>query len=143
MSEPIAGFHMRREIVEELADRHVLALDTIAHVAPEHEGHVIATGSHGGISSGEYAGRVAIAAVFFNDAGVGKDEAGIAGLAYLDSRGIAAGAVSHDSAIIGDGLETWQCGTISSLNQTARDAGFAPGEPLRQAVLRVYGGERA
>ena len=142
MTDPLADFRMRREVVETLPGRRVVAVDTIAHVAPEDEGQIIATGSHGGISSGEYAGRVAVAAVFFNDAGVGKEDAGIAALDYLESRGIAAGAVSHESAIIGDAAETWECGVVSALNERARAAGFAPGEPLRTAVRRVYGGGR-
>lgn len=130
---------MRREVVEMLGGRSVIALDTIAHVRPEDEGHVIMAGSHGGISSGEYAGRVPIAAVFFNDAGIGKDDAGIAALPYLDSLGIAAGAVSHDSAEIGNGLETWNCGIISAVNAHAEAAGFSVGEPVCSAARRVYG----
>ncbi|WGF87996.1 hypothetical protein [Marinivivus vitaminiproducens] len=135
----MTAFTMRREVVEALGRRQVVAVDTIAHVRPEDEGDVIVTGSHGGVSSGEYAGRVRIAAVFFNDAGIGKDQAGTAALPYLETLGIAAGTVSHDSALIGDAQETWSCGVISALNRLARDAGFTPGEPARDAIRRVYG----
>lgn len=139
MSVAVAGFEMRRQVVDRLADRQVLAVDTIAHLRPEDEGQVIATGSHGGISSAEYAARVAIAAVFFNDAGVGKEEAGLASLPYLATYGIAAGTVSHDSAIIGDALETWDSGIVSAVNGPAREQGFVEGEPLKSALRRVYG----
>lgn len=131
---------MRRAVVETIRDRQVITMDTIAHVGPADAGHIVATGSHGGISSGEYASRVDLAAVFFNDAGIGKDEAGIASLPYLDGLGIVGGTVSHDSAEIGNGHETWSCGVISTLNGTAEKAGFITGEPLESALRRVFGG---
>ena len=44
--------------------------------------------------------------MILNDAGVGRDEAGIAALAYLDALGIAAATVSHESCRIGDTAAT-------------------------------------
>ena len=140
MSAAQPDFVMLREIVATVGSRRVVAVDTIAHLKPEDAGQVVMTGSHGGISSGEYAGKVPIAAVFFNDAGVGKDNAGTASLPYLEARGIIAGTVSHDSALIGNALETWQSGLVSALNPLAEKAGFALGEPVGQAVRRIFGG---
>lgn len=143
MSAASAGdFVMLREVAETVGGRHVLLVDTIAHLRPGDGGAVVMTGSHGGVSSGEYAARAPIAIVFFNDAGGGKDAAGMAALAFLEERGIAAGTVSHDSALIGDARETWQHGVISHLNSQASAAGFALAEPVRAAVRRVYGGGR-
>ncbi|BBK43452.1 hypothetical protein STVA_34720 [Allostella vacuolata] len=142
MSGSTPDFVMERLVVERLADRHVVAVDTIAHLKPEDAGQVVMTGSHGGISSGEYAGRVPIAAVFFNDAGIGKDAAGIAALPYLETLGILAGTVSHDSALIGNAQETWQHGVVSAVNPRARAAGFRAGEPVASAVRRVFGEPR-
>lgn len=140
MSAAQPDFVMLREIVATIGSRRVVAVDTIAHLKPEDAGQVVMTGSHGGISSGEYAGKVPIAAVFFNDAGVGKENAGTASLPYLEARGIIAGTVSHDSALIGNALETWQSGLVSALNPLAEKAGFALGEPVGQAVRRIFGG---
>ncbi|MGW9330607.1 hypothetical protein [Bosea sp. NPDC055594] len=140
MSAAQPDFVMLREIVATIGTRRVVAVDTIAHLKPEDAGQVVMTGSHGGISSGEYAGKVPIAAVFFNDAGIGKENAGIASLPYLEARGIIAGTVSHDSALIGNALETWQSGLVSALNPSAEKAGFALGEPVGQAVRRIFGG---
>ncbi|MBN9470785.1 MAG: hypothetical protein J0J10_18620 [Bosea sp.] len=140
MSAAQPDFVMLREIVATVGSRRVVAVDTIAHLKPEDAGQVVMTGSHGGISSGEYAGKVPIAAVFFNDAGIGKENAGIASLPYLEARGIIAGTVSHDSALIGNALETWQSGLVSALNPLAEKAGFALGEPVGQAVRRIFGG---
>jgi hypothetical protein len=133
----MTSFEMRRRVLEEYPGGRVVMVDTIAHVDPEDAGQVIVTGSHGGVSSGEYAARVPIGAVFFNDAGGGKDEAGRAALPYLESRGIAAGTVSHDSAMIGDALETFEEGIISAVNARAEAAGFTVGRRLREAIRSV------
>lgn len=129
---------MFRGVVETVGDTSVVVVDTIAHVRAEDAGQVVMTGSHGGLSSGEYAGRAHLAAVFFNDAGIGKENAGVAALDYLSGLGIAAGAVSHESAEIGLGHETWG-GVISALNPLAESAGFVRGEPVQGAVRRVFG----
>ena len=53
-----------------------------------HAGAIAVSGSHGGRSSGRIGAAVRLRAVFFNDAGVGKDQAGLAGLAMLDEVGV-------------------------------------------------------
>src|SRR3954463_3790727 len=121
----MAGFQMRRRVLEEHARGRVVMIDTIAHVHPDDAGQFVVCGSHGGVSSGEYAARVPVAAVFFNDAGGGKENAGRAALPYLDERGIAAGTVAHDTAMIGDALETFESGILSAVNESARAVGFA------------------
>jgi hypothetical protein len=133
------GFEMRREILEEHPLGRVVAIDTIAHIRPEDAGHLVVAGSHGGISSAEYAQAVPTAAVFFNDAGIGKDNAGRAALAVLETRGIAAGTVAHDTAMIGDALDAWQNGIVSALNERAQKAGFRVGAPLRDTARAVLG----
>jgi hypothetical protein len=70
----------------------------------------------------------------FNDAGIGKDEAGIAALAMLDAVGQAAVAVAHTSARIGEAADTWKDGVISRVNAAARAAGYRSGQSLRGAV---------
>lgn len=139
MSGGLGDMAMARDVVARLPRMTVVAVDTIAHLTPEDAGRIVMTGSHGGLSSGEYAAQVRVAAVFFNDAGIGKDAAGVAALAALQAKGIAAGAVSSDSAAIGEALETWASGVVSTLNTSAVALGFAMGEPIRDAVHRLYG----
>jgi hypothetical protein len=115
----------------------VLLVDSITQLEPADAGAIVVAGSHGGTSSGEIALGTALAAVFFNDAGIGKDSAGIAALVMLQQRGIAAGAVSHRSARIGDALDAWETGVISALNDAARSRGLRVDEPL-QVQLRVW-----
>jgi hypothetical protein len=118
----------------------VLIMDSITKVAPQDEGAIVVSASHGGASSGEFALEVPLKAAFFNDAGGGKDGAGIAALAMLQARGVAGGTVAHTSARIGDALDTWECGVISHLNDAARQLGLAVGEPLRTALQRLAAG---
>ena len=67
----------------------------------------------------------------FNDAGIGTDGAGIAALPWLQQHGIAALAVAHDSARIGEAASTWQDGVISAVNDAAAALGAQPGLALR------------
>lgn len=115
----------------------ILIMDSITQVGPEDAGCIVVSGSHGGRSSGEFALEVPLKAVFFNDAGVGKDEAGIAALAMLEAQGRAAATVAHSSARIGDSRDSWECGLVSHLNPTARRLGLREGEALRVASMRL------
>ena len=73
-------------------------VDSITELGPGDAGCVAVSGSHGGISSARYALAARPRLSVFNDAGVGKDEAGIAALAFLQARGLAACTVEHASA---------------------------------------------
>ena len=118
----------------------VLVMDSITKVEPGDEGAVVVSASHGGASSGEFALEVPLKLVFFNDAGVGKDNAGIAALAMLQAHGVAGGTVAHTSARIGDAQDMWDCGVVSHVNQAARVLGLAPGHALKQALQRLVRG---
>jgi len=112
----------------------VILVDSITMTTPEDAGAIVVCGSHGGTSSAEFALEVPLAAVFFNDAGVGKDRAGIVALDILQEHDVAAGAVAHTSARIGDARDTWDNGVISHVNPLARALGFAPGMRLSLAL---------
>jgi hypothetical protein len=127
---------MRNETVATLNGRRVVAMDSISLIAPEDEGVIIVCGSHGGAISGAFAVKHPPALVVFNDAGCGKNDAGVASLADLEREGIAAAAVAHDSARIGDALDGWENGVVSRVNALAADSGIVPGRPLREAVER-------
>ncbi|MEJ7928727.1 hypothetical protein WG922_01960 [Ramlibacter sp. AN1015] len=127
---------MKQEVECDGALRIVL-MDSITEVSAQDAGSVAVSGSHGGVSSGGFALEVPLKAAFFSDAGVGKDDAGIAALAMLQERGMAAGAVSHTSARIGDARDVWEHGEIAHLNAAARALGLQVGERLREALARL------
>lgn len=118
----------------------LLILDSIGYVAQprfEIEGKVIVSGSHGGTAAAGYilAHPQKPHLVFFNDAGGGKEDAGIAGLALLQEVGVAACTYSHLSARIGQAQDGLAHGVISHCNALARDKGLLPGASVRTALL--------
>ena len=125
---------MMKRVVAERGARKAILMDSISYVAAADAGHIVVSASHGGASSAEYAGRQELAAVFFNDAGVGKDGAGIAALAALQ---IPAGTVSHLSARIGDAEDMWRHGVLSHVNAAAAQRDLKVGQTLRDAVARL------
>lgn len=68
--------------------------------------------------------------IVLHDGGVGKDGAGVAGLARLADVGQAAVAVGHDSARVGDAADVLAGGVIVHVNRTADAMGLTSG-PLR------------
>jgi hypothetical protein len=114
----------------------VWALDSASLVAPEHFDAIVLTGSHGGLLGGrpETALKYDVRAAFYNDAGIGIDEAGVSRLPALDRRGIAAATVSAESARIGDARSTFEDGVLSRVNAHAAALGLAPGMTARAAV---------
>lgn len=109
----------------------IVLMDSISSVDAGDAGRIIVCGSHGGRSSGEFSTRFRLGACFFNDAGVGKDKAGLVALHMLDELGVPAGTVSHESARIGDSHDTWENGVLSYLNDTAIARGICAGSFLR------------
>lgn len=112
----------------------VVLMDTITKVDVTDTGAFVVSGSHGGSSSGEFALAVPLALAAFNDAGIGKDGAGVAALAMLQARGTPACAVAHTSARIGEARDTFEHGVISRVNDAARALGLREGQPLRRVL---------
>ena len=73
----------------------IVIADSITRVGAEASGAVVVNGSHGGVYAAYVAAKLRVAAAIFNDAGIGRDRAGIAGLDYLAELGIAAATVGH------------------------------------------------
>ena len=123
----------------------VWALDSASLVLPEHRTTIVVTGSHGGLLGGnpETAVKYDVLGALFNDAGIGKDEAGVSRLPALDTRGIAAATVAATSARIGDARSTYADGVVSRLNRRAAALGLREGisaqdfvATLRRALAR-------
>ncbi len=109
-------------------------VDSITELGPADAGCVAVSGSHGGISSARFALAARPRLSVFNDAGVGRDNAGIAALAFLQAQGLAACTVEHLSARIGDAHSTLNDGIISHVNALAAALGIAPAQNCRQAI---------
>lgn len=122
--------------------RSLFVIDSIAVVTPEMAGAVIVSGSHGGVSAARYVIGMddKPLAAFFNDAGIGKDQAGIVGLALLEGVGVIAATYSHESARIGDAADGLDSGVLSRVNESAMRAGLRAGQRVADAAaaLRAF-----
>ena len=115
----------------------VLTADSITRVGAEAAGAVVINGSHGGIYAAFVAAKLRVAAAVFNDAGVGQDQAGIAGLDYLAGLGIPAAAVGHQTARIGDGPDMMARGIVTHANSPAIAIGCQLGLACRDAAAAL------
>jgi hypothetical protein len=111
-----------------------LILDSVTHLKDEARGHVAACASHGAVYAAWYAASKGVAGLILNDAGIGREQAGISGLPYLDGFGVPAAAVSHNSARIGWGEDMPARGILSFANRTATALGLAPGMACAEAL---------
>lgn len=121
----------------------IVIADSITRVGPEAAGAVVVNGSHGGIYAAYLAAKLHTAAAIFNDAGVGRDRAGIAGLDYLENFGIAAATIGHDTARIGDGADMMTSGVVTYANGPAQSLGVGPGQVCRDAAARLQQAQSA
>jgi hypothetical protein len=114
----------------------LICADSVGMLQPDDAGQIVVTASHAALSGGRTDNAVPpdIYAVFFSDAGVGMDGAGIARLADLDQKGIVAGTTSADSAPIGDSRALYRDGILSHINGAAGRRGGRVGMPLKQFV---------
>jgi uncharacterized protein YunC (DUF1805 family) len=99
-------------------------------------GRFVACGSHGGAYSAHFADFVGVGGIIFNDAGVGRDAAGIAALQVLERRGRPAGAVSHARARIGRAADTVDA-KLAHVNGIGSRLGCTPGMSASDALARM------
>lgn len=126
---------MLKEIVATHRGVPIVIADSITKADTGDTGRVVISASHGGSSSGEFALEHSLGLVLFNDAGVGKDDAGIASLAMMEERGRPAAVVGHTSARIGDARDHWESGQITAANSTAAAQGVRVGMFVREAAI--------
>jgi hypothetical protein len=119
--------------------RALFLLDSIALITPNMANALVVTGSHGGTSAASFVLALTEKpyAVFFNDAGIGKDDAGIAALALMQSVGVMAAVYAHTSARIGDANDGWVNGVITRCNALAHAADIQPQQRVNEVVRRL------
>lgn len=113
-------------------------MDSISYISLEHKDCIIVSASHGGLSSARYALEQPPLLTVFNDAGIGKDKAGVAALFSLEDKNLASLAISASSARIGDAEDTWENAIISDLNNTAKAMGFDKNKSLKESILAIF-----
>ena len=115
-------------------DVQIMTVGSCSHVRAEHRHHVVVSGSYGGNYNAYNAAKHHVRGVIMNDAGRGKHDAGICGLAYLDGIALAAATADANTCHIGDGAHILAHGVISHVNRTAAALGCAPGQRVRDCA---------
>lgn len=120
----------------------VVGADSVSLVDTRDDGLIVVTASHGERLAGLQSDgvRASPRLISFNDAGIGKDSAGIGRLPLLQQRGIAALTVSAHTARIGDARSCYEDGTISCANGHARELGCRVGTPLKTFIDALLNG---
>lgn len=117
----------------------VILLDSLGDLQADNTSPILVCASHCG-DNGTFARKLLnchVKAVFLNNAGIGKNQAGISGLSHYAAENILACAVNHNSAEIGVACDTWESGIISHTNALAVEAGIQPGDSVKDAVVRI------
>src|SRR3954463_15125945 len=112
----------------------IVIADSITRVGPEAAGAVVVNASHGGVYAAYLAAKLGAVAAIFNDAGIGRDRAGIGGLDCLQEFGMPAATVGHETARIGDGADMIALGVITHANALAAALGISPGQSCQDAA---------
>jgi hypothetical protein len=111
-----------------------VVVDSATRLEADARDAVVVCGSHGGLYSAWLAARARVGAIVLNDAGIGRHQAGIAGLHWLANLEIPAVAIDYRSARIGDGADMLASGIVSMANEVAAQHGCLPGHSCAQVV---------
>lgn len=112
----------------------ITVTDSITFLNKDNAGDIVVCGSHGGLSAGHYARKYGVKAVFFNDAGIGKNDAGIKSLVSLGEASILACTVDCMSAEIFNGQDVLENGMISVCNQEAKSRNISEKMSVKEAI---------
>jgi len=126
-----------QKIVKQSGNRKIVVADSAADMDESTKGDVFVDGSHCGVNVGEMTVHSEVGAMIGNDAGMGKNDAGIAALKMCDEHGIPAAAVAAMSAKIGSGMSTYEQGKVSVVNEAAKKLGVTPGMSAIEAADKL------
>lgn len=128
------GLHREMETMQGTdAQQRLRAIDSMNHVTAADRGRVVVASSHGGLYCAYKALAVGARGVVLSDAGVGREEAGIASLPWCDALGMPAATIAHTSARIGDVADLLRRGIVSHANASARALHVVPGMSCARA----------
>ena len=126
------------KIVKQSGERRITIANSATSIDENNKNDVVVDGSHFGLNVGEMALKAGIRGMIGNDAGMGLDDAGIAGLKFLGKHGVPAAAVSCMSAKIGNGTSTYEEGEISVVNEVAKKLGITVGMAAKEAADKMF-----
>ncbi|MBT3915084.1 MAG: hypothetical protein HN731_03630 [Rhodospirillaceae bacterium] len=116
------------------ANIEIIPLDSATQLGESAADKVFVIGSQATAGPALWAAKAGVRAVIFHDTGVGKDEAGLSALPYLQKLGMAAACINSQTARISDGKDMLTRGVISHCNVLAEELGVKAGQPCRDAA---------
>jgi hypothetical protein len=126
--------------VAESKDVLIVTAPSSATAPPTSRNNVLVSGSYGGAYNAYHAAKLDLRGVVLNDAGGGKNDAGIDGLPYLDQVGLAAATADAQTCEIGDGDDMVANGIISHVNSAAAALGCRVGQTVRACATLMQAG---
>ena len=130
--------HDEQKVMKQQGNFRIIVTDTAGTYGEHNKNDVVIDGSHFGLNSAKMAVDAKAKGRIGNDAGIGKNNAGIAGLNILEKAGIPGAAVSSMSAKIGVGMSTWDTGKVSSINDSAKKIGVKVGMTTKEAAEVMF-----
>jgi len=128
---------LKKQMQTQIGGVDITITDSITFLNENNSGDIVVCGSHGGLSAGEYAQKHRVKAVFFNDAGIGKNNAGVKSLESLTEAGILACTVDCMSAEIFNGQDILDNGIITVCNQLAKTRNIKDKMTVKEAIAYI------
>lgn len=125
----------RRVVHENAQGRQIVVTDSIVFGTEADRRNVLVTAGHTGRSGARHILHVNPFGFICSDGGRGRDDSGMAGLAITAAEGIAGATVDAHQARMGDGMSTYENGSISAANRLALACGVRVGMTARAAAL--------
>ena len=132
--------HEVHKVVKQSGERRIIIANSATSLDENNKNDVVVDGSHCGLNITDYVLKAGARGMIGNDAGMGLDDAGIAGLKFLEKHGVPAAAVSCMSAKIGNGTSSYEEGEISVINKVAKKLGITIGMTAKEAADKMLTG---
>ena len=123
-------------IIKQSGRRKIVVADSVTAANEKNRGDILVCGSHCGANVGQIAVAGKIGAMIGNDAGMGKNNAGVSGFSICDAHSIPVAAVASMSAMIGSGISTYEEGRVSAVNVEAARLGVSEGMSAKKAAAK-------
>lgn len=127
--------HVRQTVVARSDRGSIAAMDSAYDVAPANRGRdVVVNASYCGVLPARFIAEHRPRGAIGVDCGVGPEGASIAGLWYLEALDVPAAVADVMTVHLGDGVDLFENGVVSFVNQPAADRGVHPGMTVRDAA---------
>ncbi len=133
------GAEERPVVVDETPKGRIWATPGTTAIKEKIPNDIVCSGANSSRVSSDGVLRMGAKGSIANDAGVGRNNTAIEGLALLAEKGVPCAAVDTMSARLAEGLSTWNDGIISFANAPAAARGVKVGMTAKEAARLMLG----